>query len=237
MNQIRRAIIMAAGKGTRLRPVTLQEPKPLVKIKGRTMIETIIEALHENGIHEIHVVVGYQKEQFDVITKKYEGIHLIENPYYEAANNISSLYVARDYIGEAFIIDGDQIISNAGIFDPVFVRSGYCAAWTEETDEWLLKVQDGIVVHCKRDGGKKGYRLYGVSMWTKEDGKKLKRHLEEEFIGKHNTAIYWDDVAMFCYPKEYQLGIRLIGPDDIREVDSLSELIMLDDTYRTYEGV
>ena len=71
---IERAIIMAAGIGQRLRPVTLTTPKPLVTVNGVCMIDTIIAALHENEIHEIYVVVGYLKEQFYEWAKKYNGI-------------------------------------------------------------------------------------------------------------------------------------------------------------------
>ena len=70
--------------------------------------------------------------------------------------------------------------------------------------------------------------MYSISRWTAEDAKKLKRHLEIEFEQKKNRQIYWDDVAMFCYPEEYQLGIRPMNKDDIIEVDNLSELIALD---------
>ena len=61
---IERAVIMAAGVGQRLRPVTLTTPKPLVRVRGQRMIDSIVEALHKNGIYEIYVVVGYLKEQF-----------------------------------------------------------------------------------------------------------------------------------------------------------------------------
>ena len=64
MNQVKRAIIMAAGIGKRMQPVTLATPKPLVKVNGIRMIDTVIQGLHNNGIHEIYVVVGYLKEQF-----------------------------------------------------------------------------------------------------------------------------------------------------------------------------
>ena len=58
MSKITRAIIMAAGKGTRMHPITETLPKPLIRVHGKRMIDTIIEALHENGIYEIYVVVG-----------------------------------------------------------------------------------------------------------------------------------------------------------------------------------
>ena len=66
------------------------------------------------------------------------------------------------------------------------------------------------------------------------DGRRLRGHLEEEYCRKKNTDIYWDDVAMFCYPEEYQLGIRPMNRDDIIEVDNLSELVALDESYKKY---
>ena len=98
MNKVERAIIMAAGKGTRMRPITNSIPKPLVKIHGVPMIEGVINNLHQQNIYEIYIVVGYLKEQFQYLEDKYENLHLIDNPYYDTCNNISSLYVAREHL-------------------------------------------------------------------------------------------------------------------------------------------
>ena len=232
MFKIERAIIMAAGKGTRLSPITKKTPKPLVKVNGIAMIETVINALKKNNINEIYIVVGYKKEQFSYLKDKYENIELIENPYYDSCNNISSLYVAREHINNTFIIDGDQIIKNPNILNTQFEKSGYCASWTESTNEWLMTVEDNKVLKCSRDGGKNGYQLYGISMWSQEDGQRLKKHVEKEFICNNNNQIYWDDVPMFVHFDEYDLGIRLINHEDIFEIDSYDDLVRLDSSYK-----
>lgn len=180
-------------------------------------------------------MVGYLKKQFEKLELEYPGVKLIENPYYDTCNNIASLYVARDHIENAIIMDGDQIIYNPEILSPEFERSGYNSVWTDdETDEWLQTVKDGIVTACSRAGGKGGWQLYSISRWTAEDGRKLKHFLEVEFEEKQNRQIYWDDVAMFCHPGDFKLGIRPMNASDIIEVDNLSELIALDESYKKY---
>lgn len=235
MHKIKRAIIMAAGLGKRMQPLTLETPKPLIEVNGKRMIDTVINALHKNGINEIYIVVGYLKEKFEVLLDEYEGITLIENPYYDTCNNISSLYVAREHLSDVIILDGDQIIYNPEILNPNFTLSGYNAIWTDGfTDEWLLTVEDNIITHCSRTGGEKGWQLFSVSRWNSEDGEKLKKHLEIEFEQRQNRQIYWDDVAMFCYPEEYTLGITEMQKSDIIEIDSISELASMDEKYKKY---
>lgn len=235
MYRIKRAIIMAAGLGNRMKPVTLKTPKPLVVVNGVRIIDTVIEALHENEIYEIYVVVGYLKEQFKSLEIQYPGLKLIENPYYNVCNNIASLYVARNYLEDVIILDGDQIIYNSKILCPEFEKSGYNSVWIEEeTNEWLQTVENGIVKACSRNGGKRGWQLYSISRWTAEDGKKLKKHLEIEFEIKMNRQIYWDDIPMFCHFEEYELGIWPMNRTDIIEIDNMAELIAVDNSYEKY---
>ncbi len=233
MNKAERAVIMAAGFGSRLMPVTKETPKPLIKVNGVRMIDSVIKALHKNGVNEIYIVVGYLKEKFDVLKREYSGIELIENPYYDTCNNISSLYVAREHLENSLILDGDQIIYNDDVLSPYFEKSGYNSVWTDgETDEWLQQVENGKVVSCSRTGGKRGWQLFSISRWTEKDGKKLKRHLELEFENKQNRGIYWDDVVMFNHFDEYDLTVRPMNYGDVIEIDSLDDLMKLDLSYK-----
>lgn len=233
MNKAERAVIMAAGFGSRLMPLTKETPKPLIKVNGVRMIDSVIKALHKNGVNEIYIVVGYLKEKFDVLKREYSGIELIENPYYDTCNNISSLYVAREHLENSLILDGDQIIYNDDVLSPYFEKSGYNSVWTDgETDEWLQQVENGKVVSCSRTGGKRGWQLFSISRWNEKDGKKLKRHLELEFENKQNRGIYWDDVVMFNHFDEYDLTVRPMNYGDVIEIDSLDDLMKLDLSYK-----
>lgn len=232
MNKVRRAIIMAAGIGSRLRPITLHTPKPLVKVHGVRMIDTVLRGLLEQGIAEIYIVVGYRKERFAALKRDYPQIKLIENPYYAECNNISSLFAAREHLENAMILDGDLIIRNPAVLSPVFERSGYNAIWTDgQTEEWLMQAENGMVRSCSRTGGSGGWQLFSISRWTQDDGRKLKRLLELEFLEKRNRQIYWDDVPMFCHFQEFQLQVYPMQPEDVIEIDSFAELAALDAAY------
>lgn len=236
MEKIKRAIILAAGVGERLHPVTLDVPKPLVKVNGKRMIDTIISALHKVGIEEIYVVTGYMKEKFYELENEYKYLSIIENPYYDTCNNISSLYVARDFLCDALIMDGDQIIYNEKIFYPVFEKSGYNAVKISGgTNEWLMQADENLrVTSCSRIGGESGWQLFSVSRWNEADGKKLKKYLELEFDEKNNRQIYWDDVAMFCHFEDFELSVYPMEKCDVVEIDTFDELVEMDGSYKNY---
>ena len=217
-----RAIIMAAGIGQRLKPITEHTPKPLIKVNGIPIVETMIEGLIANGICEIYIVVGHLKWQFEYLCRKY-SVCLLENPHYLTSNNISSLYVAREFLGNSIVCDGDQILANPQVLQPAFEASGYCSSWTQETDEWLQTIDSkGFVQACSRTGGTNGWQLYSISFWTMDDGMRMKRHLEE-LIETH-AGFYWDDIPMFLRKDEYRLKIRPITPSDVIEIDTIQDL-------------
>jgi len=231
-NKATHAIIMAAGKGERLLPLTERTPKPLIKVNGKEIICSEIDGLHQNGISEIYIVVGYLKDQFSFLTDLYPGIVLLENPYYEDCNNISSLYVAKDFIENSIILDGDLIINNPKVLRAEFDLSGYNAVWCEnQTDEWIMQTKDGIVVSCSCDGGCNGWQLYSISRWSAVDGIRLKKQIVEEFE-KGNTGIYWDNVVMQYHLKEYKLGIFEMQEFDVVEIDTIDELKKIDNSYK-----
>lgn len=232
MIKVNRAIIMAAGRGERMNPVTLKTPKPLVSVNGKRMIDSVIDGLHQNGIFEIYIVVGYLREQFLSLEEVYPNVRLIYNPDYAEWNNIASLYAAKEYLSDCMILYGDQIIHDPKALDPYFELSGYNAVRTEQpTKEWLLQTENGIIKSCSRIGGTGGWQLYSISRWSAEDGAKLRRYVEIEYK-KNNRSIYWDDIPIFIYPNEFTLGIHPMKNSDVLEIDTLNELMDADPSYR-----
>lgn len=231
MNKIEKAIIVAAGIGRRMRPITCETPKPLVSVNGKRMIEGIIETLQKCNISDIIIVVGYLHDRFDYLIEKY-NVKLIYNPDYETANNISSLYYARFELSACIILDGDQIINDIKIIENRIEHSGY-ACWYIDSDssEWIMQLSDdGYVESCNRNGGCNGWELKSLSYWTEEDAAKLAKYITVEYE-KGNKQIYWDDVAMFLYRDDFKLYGHRISKDSITEIDSIDELISIDKNY------
>ena len=99
--RVKRAVFIAAGFGSRMVPITLNTPKPLVRVNGKRIIDTLLDACVMAGIEEIYIVRGYLGEQFDQLLYKYPNIKFLENPAYNDANNISSSLVARYLLSNA----------------------------------------------------------------------------------------------------------------------------------------
>lgn len=235
MPSIERAVIIAAGEGRRLRPVTLRTPKPLLPVNGVRFIDTVIGALHDNGIEEIYVVTGYLAEQYSFLPAQYPGVTLLHNPYYASCNNISSAYVARAHLENAIVSEADLILRNPALCSRTFSRSCYCAFPGVTAGEWGLTLDgNGTVVGCDKAGAAGSHQLIGLSLWTAEDGRRLEKHLVQAFEHEQMTDVYWDELALFTYRDEYALTVREIRHSDIMEIDTLSELAAVDGAYAPY---
>lgn len=233
MAKIQRAIIIAAGEGRRLRPVTLETPKPLISVNGKRILDTGIEALRANGVLDIYIVTGYKKELFYEIYGEMQDIHIIENPDYLNGNNIISMYYARQYLPGAFVLEADIIVSNPQIFQVNAEKSGYMASWKNPATEWVLDVSDKKILGCDKKGSREGYQLFGISVWNEEDGKNLAEDIRRTVEIEKNTGIYWDEVALGKLD-QYHLQVKEIEESSIREIDDLEELIQMDSSYSHY---
>lgn len=228
--RVKRAIIIAAGFGSRLVPITLNTPKPLIRVKGKKIIETTLDALKEKGIDEVYIVRGYLAEQFDELLYKYPNIKFIENKKYNESNNISSIMQAREYLSSTYIIEADLVVYNPNIITKYQYSSNYLTVPVEETDDWCLYTTNNVVTKVAI-GGKNCYKMAGISYWTKEDAAKLAEDTEVVFNSLGGKERYWDEVPLTYCKNNYKLSVRTCNAEDIIEIDTFNELKAIDRTY------
>src|SRR5688572_2924977 len=111
---IKRAIILSAGQGSRLLPLTQDQPKCLIPFSGKTLIEWQIASLVANGIDDIVVVTGFRTEKVEAALAAIPGVRsrTLFNPFFKVADNLGSCWIARGEMDRDFIIlNGDTLVS------------------------------------------------------------------------------------------------------------------------------
>ena len=228
--RVKRAVFIAAGFGARLVPITLNTPKPLVRVKGVRMIDTLLDAVVAAGIEEIVIVRGYLGEQFDQLKYKYPMIQFLENPLYNEANNISSAMIARYLMQNAYVFEADLVLYNPNLITKYQYTTNYLGVPVESTDDWCFEVKNRIITKCGI-GGTNCYHMFGISYWNAEDGAKLAEDIQKVFRMPGGKERYWDQVALEYCIKNYKVEVRPCTFDDIIEIDTYSDLKKLDNTY------
>ena len=228
--KVKRAIFLAAGFGSRLVPITLNTPKPLIRVHGKRIIETLLDAVVKAGIEEIIIVRGYLGEQFDVLLKKYPNIKFFENTIYNEANNISSAYLVKDLFQNAYVFESDLFLSNTKLVRKYEYTSNFLGIPVDVSDDWCFEVKNGIIVDQKI-GGTNCYQMVGISYFTKDDGKKLEKDISDVFNSPGGKEKYWDQVPLIAKKKNYKIEVRNCKKEDIIEIDTFNELKQIDKTY------
>lgn len=228
--RVKKAVFMAAGFGSRMVPVTLNTPKPLIKVHGRKIIETLLDAVLDVGITDITIVRGYLGEQFDLLLKKYPMVKFVENLVYNEANNISSVYVVRDMLSNAYVLESDLLLYNKELIRKYEYVTNYLGLPVERTDDWCFETKKGYITKVKV-GGENVQQMYGISYWTKEDGEKLEKDIEKVYKSPGGKERYWDEVALRECMDNYRVWVRQVDRGDIIEIDTYNELKQIDSIY------
>lgn len=228
--KVKRAVFIAAGFGARLVPITLNTPKPLVRVKGVRMIDTLLDAVVRAGIEEIVIVRGYLGEQFDQLKYKYPQIQFLENPLYNEANNISSAMIARYLLQNAYVLEADLVLYNPDLIQKYQYTSNYLGVPVDSTDDWCFEVKNRVITKCCI-GGTDCYHMFGISYWNGEDGAKLAEDIKKVYQMPGGKERYWDQVALEYCIKNYKIEVRPCTFEDIIEIDTYTDLKKLDNTY------
>lgn len=218
-----RAILLAAGMGTRLRPLTIDTPKPLIKINNESIIERQIKALNEVGIDEIIIVTGYLKEKFEFLRDKY-GVKLIHNDKYNRYNNIYTMYLVREYLKDTYVIEGDIYINRNFLKNNMESSAYFSAIKFGYKNEWMLNVDKEDRVYDIQIGSEDGrYIMCGISYWNEEDGNYIVKKLEDSIVKNNFKDLFWDDIVKDNI-KKINVKLEKIRSDDVYEIDCLDDL-------------
>ena len=230
--RVRKAVILAAGFGSRMMPATTDRPKPMVTVQGVRIIETLLDALVGVGITDITLVRGYKKERFDELLPKYPFLKLVDNDIYSTTNNISSAMAVLEALDGCYLCEADLYITNPHIITKYQYASNILGSYSLETDDWSFRMEDGYITQYQK-GNTYCYNYYGISYWTREDCEKLRADFRQVYEEEPEGRDYfWEFIPLVLRKDRYRVEIRQCEKADIMEIDNYYELAQLDPSYR-----
>lgn len=216
------AVILAAGFGLRMVPINLETPKGLLEVKGEILVERIIRQLHEVGIRNIYIVVGFMKEKYEYLIDKF-GIELIVNPEYAEKNNLHSLGKAVQYISNTYIIPCD-IWCNHNPFNPFELYSWYMVS---------ERLKAGTTVRVNRkmeivsiNDSEPGNVEIGISYIGSDIANSVKKSIVELCNDKVYNSAFWETVLWTG--KKMMVWAKTSKESEMVEINTYEQLRELD---------
>ncbi len=240
------AVILAAGFGSRFVPLTFETPKGLLEVFGERMIERQIAQLHEVGVKDITIVVGYLKEKFEYLIDKW-GVKLLYNPEYHNKNTLTTVYRARDcFKGKnTYLLSSDNWI-RGNMYHTYECGAWYSSVFMEgNTSEWVLDYNKKGLITKVQVGGADSWVMYGPVFFSREFSEQFFPTLETYYHTPGTEQLYWEQVFAdlvndtvadhvpgknsFVVPEMY---INKQPEDQVYEFENLEELRLFDEKYR-----
>lgn len=222
----RRAVILAAGYGMRMVPINVQYPKALIEVHGEPLIERQIKQLHEVGITEIHVVVGFMKEQFDYLIDKY-GVNLIVNTQYSAKNNLHSLALASKYLSNCYVIPCD-IWCKENPFASHELYSWYMLsdAKTAESTVRVNRKNEAVRIGANEEG----HAMIGISYLLDEQAKTIRDQLNVMDSDPRYDNAFWEE-TLYLHDRMI-VHAKIVSADNVVEINTYEQLREFDSDSR-----
>lgn len=220
------AVILAAGLSSRFAPISYEKPKGVLRVRGEVLIERQIEQLREAGITDITVVVGYKKEYFFYLRKKY-GVTLVNNDEYASRNNNGSLWRVRGCLGNTYVCSSDDYFTQ-NPFNAYVFKAYYSAQYAEgPTKEWCMETGAGGRITKVTVGGSNSWYMLGHVYFDRAFSERFVKILEEEYDRPETVDMLWEDLYIE-HIKELDMVLRPYPAGAINEFDSLDELRAFD---------
>lgn len=216
------AIILAAGFGMRMVPINTETPKGVLEIKGERLIERTIRQLHEVGITEIYVVVGFMKEQYEYLIDEY-GVDLIVAPDYATKNNLHSLKTAADHLSNSYIIPCD-IWCEKNPYSRNELYSWYMVSDLVDDDSTVrVNRKQELVVQKEQAGGN---AMIGICYLLEAEAEIVRERLEELGRDSRYDGAFWEETL---YQKDRMIvTARVVHAADAVEINTYEQLREID---------
>lgn len=217
-----RAIILAAGFGMRMVPINLEMPKGLLEVNGEPLIERAIRQLHEVGIKEIYIVVGFMKERYEYLIDEY-GVELVVNPEYASRNNLHSVSLVREHLENVYVIPCD-IWCDRNPFRRYELYSWYMVSDLVDNESNVRVNRKMELVSVPENTG--GNAMIGICYLTKEDGGIVKTRMEELCRDQRYDGAFWEE-ALYRQGR-MTVAARVVHSSDVVEINTYEQLRELD---------
>ncbi|WP_195635588.1 NTP transferase domain-containing protein [Enterocloster bolteae] len=233
-HKVDNAIILAAGVSSRFVPLCFERPKGLLPVNGEVLIERQIRQLHEKGITDITIVVGFMKDKFYYLQEKY-GVNIIETGDYRIRNNHASIWAARKKLGNTIITSSD-LYFNENIFQSYAYDAFYCSVYKEGATEERGIQTDGYdkILATFYDAADTWVTL-GYAYFNRRFTEKFIEILSWEFDKPQTICKFWADIQDEHLSELYMYAKR-VDSNVIYEFDCLEELREFDNTYFVDSG-
>lgn len=229
MSRKENAIILAAGFSSRFAPLSYEKPKALLEVKGEVLIERQIRQLMEAGIQDITLVVGYKKEMFQYLEKKFQ-VQIVENREYAVKNNLSSMYAVKDRLRDTYICSADNYFTS-NVFCEEPMEAYYSAEYAKgSTEEWCMEEDGDGFISGVTIGGSDAWYMIGHAFFTEDFSKRFIPILEETYAMPGSETMLWEHMYI-KYLQKLKMKIKKFPQGIIKEFDSLSELKDFDKSY------
>ncbi len=217
------AIILAAGFGMRMVPINTQSPKALMEVNGEPLIERAIKQLHEVGVTNIYVVVGFMKEQFEYLIDEY-GVELIVNEEYAAKNNLHSLALAAEHLSNSYIVPCD-IWCDRNPFHRHELYSWYMVSDLVDNESNVRVNRKMELVSVPEKQG--GNAMVGISYLVEEQSKIVRERLKALDGNSRYDGAFWEETL---YENDRMIvQARVVHANNVVEINTYEQLRELDE--------
>lgn len=225
------AIILAAGKSSHLAPFIYEKPKGVFKVKGEILIERQIKQLKEAGINDIYIIVGYMKEKFFYLEKKY-NVKLIVNNTYANCGNLMSLYKAKKHLKNTYICCADQYFVSNPFNEENTMNYSYRACTYKKGKflEFSINCSDANVITNFNIGGENKYAMVGHAYFNEKFSKKFVEYMEQEINDFGISNMFWEEFYA-KHRDDLTLYAKIIRENQILEFDDISDLLQFDSEF------